>query len=84
MTVYPAGMKGMSLKDTAFRYLGIDIDKTIRGKINQTGLTEDVIVYAAGDVQPLEDIKDAQEKEIQAQELETAVSFENEFVKCLK
>lgn len=80
---YPAGMKGMSLKDTAFRYLGIDIDKTIRGKINQTGLTEDVIVYAAGDVQPLEDIKDAQEKEIQAQELETAVSFENEFVKCL-
>ena len=39
-----------SLKATAQRRIGVDIDKTVRGKIKNEGLTEDVIVYAGGDV----------------------------------
>lgn len=50
------GGVGFSLADIAERYLGIDIDKSIRGDIIWKGLTEDVIVYAANDVKWLEDI----------------------------
>lgn len=72
-----------SLKSTAKRRLNIDIDKTVRGKIINSGLTEDVIVYAAGDVMWLEQIKEAQQKELEKQELVKAVTFECEFVKSL-
>ena len=41
---------GVSLKAIAYRYLGIDIDKTIRGEIIWRGLDDSVIKYAAGDV----------------------------------
>ena len=73
----------MSLKAAADRYLHINLDKSIRGKINQTGLTEDVVVYAAHDVMYLEDIKRCQDIEVQKQKLEKAVELENAFVKCL-
>lgn len=72
-----------SLQAVAKRNLGISIDKTVRGKIINDGLTEEVIVYAGGDVMWLEDIKDIQEKEIAKQELEEAVKFECEFIKSL-
>lgn len=72
-----------SLKACAKRWLGIDIDKTVRGKIINEGLTEEVVVYAGGDVQYLEDIADAQQKEIEKQELGKAVEFECEFIKSL-
>jgi hypothetical protein len=42
---YPAGMREMSLKAAAFNYLNYDLDKTVRGKIINEGLTEDVVVY---------------------------------------
>ncbi len=80
---YPAGIIEMSLKAAADRYLHINLDKSIRGKINQTGLTEDVVVYAAHDVMYLEDIKRCQDIEVQKQKLEKAVELENAFVKCL-
>lgn len=72
-----------SLRAVADRYLNIDIDKTVRGKIITEGLTERVIVYAAGDVMHLEDIKNAQEIKIKKEHLEKAVAVENSFVKCL-
>ena len=72
-----------SLKATAKRRLNIDIDKTVRGKIINEGLTEEVIVYAAGDVMWLEDIKDKQEKELYKQKLTNALKFECEFIKGL-
>lgn len=53
---YPTGMYKMSLKEVALRYLGKDIDKSIRGKINQLGLVPEVILYAAHDVVDLIDI----------------------------
>ena len=57
---YPQGMYRMSLKEVALRYLGKDIDKSIRGKINQLGLVTEVIVYAANDVVDLVDIMNLQ------------------------
>lgn len=42
---YPAGTHEMSLKAAAKNYLDYDLDKTVRGKIVNEGLTEEVIVY---------------------------------------
>lgn len=80
---YPAGMHEMSLKAASINYLGADMDKSVRGKIIQTGLTEDVIVYAAGDVSYLGKIRDKQLVELEEKGLLKAIDFENEFVKCL-
>lgn len=80
---YPAGMHEMSLKAASINYLGVDMDKSVRGKIIQTGLTEDVIVYAAGDVSYLGKIRDKQLIELEKKGLLKAIDFENEFVKCL-
>lgn len=80
---YPAGMHEMSLKAASINYLGVDMDKSVRGKIIQTGLTEDVIVYAAGDVSYLGKIRDKQLLKLEEKGLLKAVDFENEFVKCL-
>lgn len=80
---YPAGVHEMSLKAASINYLGVDMDKSVRGKIIQTGLTEDVIVYAAGDVSYLGKIRDKQLVELEKKGLLKAIDFENEFVKCL-
>lgn len=80
---YPAGMHEMSLRAASINYLGVDMDKSVRGKIIQTGLTEDVIVYAAGDVSYLGRIRDKQLLKLEEKGLLKAVDFENEFVKCL-
>ena len=55
----PVGKPGgisYALNEMAFRYLGVYIDKSIRGKINYLGLTDEVIEYAANDVVHLGDI----------------------------
>lgn len=80
---YPAGMHEMSLKAAALHYLNYDLDKTVRGKIINEGLTEEVVVYAAGDVMWLEDIKEKQDIELTKQNLHKAVKFECEFIKSL-
>lgn len=80
---YPVGMHEMSLKAASIHYLGVDMDKSVRGKIIQTGLTEDVIMYAAGDVSYLGKIRDKQLIELEKKGLLKAIDFENEFVKCL-
>ena len=69
-----------SLKAIAERRLGIDIDKTVRGEIIWRGLDTSVILYAAGDVEYLEDIKASQEIDLQKQGLTVAAKVENLFV----
>ena len=54
---YPAGIHSMSLKTAGMQYLGIELDKSVRGKIQYAGLTDEVIVYAAYDVKYLDDIR---------------------------
>lgn len=72
-----------ALRAAAIRRCGIDIDKTVRGKIINDGLTEEVVVYAAGDVMWLEDIKEKQDIELDKQDLQRAMKFECEFIKPL-
>ena len=77
---YPAGTHPMSLKHAADEYLGIDLDKTIRGQIIWKGLCDDVIVYAADDVKYLERIMNLQHDKLSEKDLLTAIVYENKFV----
>ena len=69
-----------SLKDVAERRLKIDIDKTTRGEIIWRGLDDKVVLYAAGDVVHLEDIRDQQMKECEQKTCKVAAQVENAFV----
>lgn len=80
---YPAQMREKSLKAAAWNYLNINIDKTVRGKIVNDGLTTEVVIYAAGDVMYIEDIKEKQDIEVEKQGMKLAVELECEFVKSL-
>ena len=80
---YPAQMREKSLKAAAWNYLNINIDKTVRGKIVNDGLTTEVVIYAAGDVTYIEDIKEKQDIEVEKQGMKFAVELECEFVKSL-
>lgn len=65
------------LKTLGKRYLGIELDKTIRGRIIYKGINDtEVIKYAAEDVAHLEDLKEAQEVELKKQNLLKAVDLE--------
>lgn len=80
---YPASMREKSLRAAAWNYLNINIDKTVRGKIVNDGLTTEVVIYAAGDVTYIEDIKEKQDIEVEKQGMKLAVELECEFVKSL-
>ena len=80
---YPASMREKSLKAAAWNYLNINIDKTVRGKIINDGLTTEVVIYAAGDVTYIEDIKEKQDIEVEKQGMRLAVELECEFIKSL-
>ena len=80
---YPSQMREKSLKAAAWNYLNINIDKTVRGKIINDGLTTEVVIYAAGDVTYIEDIKEKQDIEVEKQGMKLAVELECEFVKSL-
>lgn len=77
---YPAQFHSLALKEAAYHYLGIDIDKSVRGQIINTGLTIPVIKYAAGDVTYLRQIKEKQDIELQKKDLVKAADFEMHFI----
>lgn len=49
-----------ALDALGYKYIGVNIDKSIRGQIKYLGINEDVIVYGANDVVYLGDIMNAQ------------------------
>lgn len=77
---YPPGIHSLSLKSAGENYLGIELDKSVRGKIIYAGLTKDVIVYSANDVKYLEKIMRLQYEELVKKGLERAIIYENKFV----
>ena len=77
---YPSGQVSYSLKETAWRRLGINIDKTVRGEIIWRGLDERVISYAAGDVLYLEDIMWQQVEECKVKGCLVGAKVECDFV----
>ena len=76
----PYYMLKMSLQKAGEMYLGIELDKTVRGKIIYKGLSDDVIEYAALDVKYLEKIKEAQRIELEKKDLLKALDCENRFI----
>ena len=77
---YPAGIHSMSLKTAGMQYLGIELDKSVRGKIQYAGLTDEVIVYAAYDVKYLDDIRLKQLELLNEKGLVKAIECENKFI----
>lgn len=69
-----------SLQAVAERRLKIDIDKTTRGEIIWRGLDDKVVLYAAGDVVHLEDIRNQQLEECKNKTCSVAAQIENAFV----
>lgn len=58
---WPSGMHSLSLKSAGEHYCGVELDKSVRGKIiwSKT-LSDDIIFYAADDVKYLEEIREKQ------------------------
>lgn len=75
----PGGIS-YSLHSIAERYLGIDIDKTVRGEIIWRGLDQSVVLYAAGDVTYLEQIRAKQLLECERKQCIRGAELENKFV----
>lgn len=76
---YPTGMYKMSLREVAIRYLGKDIDKSIRGRIKSLGLVTEVILYAANDVVDLIDIMNLQKQYFKSINAVKALQIECQF-----
>ena len=77
---YPSGSISYSLKEIAWRRLGINLDKTIRGQIIWRGLDTEVIKYAASDVLYLHDIMKSQIADCKAQGCMIGAKLECDFV----
>lgn len=69
-----------NLKWAGDYYLGVVLDKSIRGQIIWKGLVGEVIVYAATDVKYLEKIREEQIKLLTNKDLMRATEYENRFV----
>lgn len=80
---YPSGTISYSLKAIANRYLGIDIDKSVRGEIIWRGLDTSVIKYAAGDVQFLGEIMKLQLEECNKKGCKVGAKLECDFVPAI-
>lgn len=72
---------GTSLEALALKYCNAQLDKSIRSRINIEGFTERVIQYAADDIVYLEDIREAQLKEINKLQLDKVLDLENKVVR---
>ena len=80
---YPSGQISFSLKEIAWRRLGINIDKTVRGEIIWRGLDKQVILYAASDVTYLEDIMWSQVKDCREKKCMVGAKLECDFVPAI-
>lgn len=72
-----------SLDALATRYLGVTLDKSVRGDISKERLSERVIEYSLKDVEYLEPIYYKQMEQIVLNDLVGALNIENRFIPCL-
>lgn len=78
---WPLGIHSMSLKSAGEHYLGIELDKTVRGQIIwKKELTDEIIKYAANDVKYLEDIMIKQTKILYKRGQKLALELENKAI----
>ena len=79
---FPPGIVSLSLQACVKRYRNVELDKTVRGKIN-AGLTDEVIIYSANDVVWLEDVMNEQVNLLTIRKQLAAMDIENRFVRVL-
>lgn len=78
---WPSGMHSLSLKSAGESYLGVELDKTIRGQIIwKKELTDEIVKYAANDVRYLEDIMIKQKEILYARGQKLALELENKAI----
>ena len=78
---FPSGMHSLSLKSAGENYLGVELDKSVRGEIIwRKELTDDIIIYAANDVKYLEDIMNEQLKILIPRGQKLALEVENKAI----
>lgn len=71
---------GVSLKAMCYRYLNIDMDKSVRGRIIYEGINTDTIIYGATDVKYLYDIMCKQLQILKQRDLVKAAKIECDFI----
>lgn len=76
---YPPGSISYSLAAIAERYLGVHLDKTIRGQIRFRGVDPEVIAYGARDVQYMGKIMQLQMKVVKERNAVKGAKIECEF-----
>lgn len=74
---------GRDLTTLAEKYCGVTLDKSVRGEIIRTGLSDRVLIYGAKDVEYLSTIKRKQLSDIKLMKLEKALDLDNAFVVVL-
>lgn len=79
----PKRTLSFSLKAVAKKRINKDLDKTVRGEIIWRGFDSKVILYAAGDVEYLEDIMDSQVQDCIRKECLTGAQLECRFVPAI-
>lgn len=77
---WPSNAISYSLQETAYRYMDIWLDKSVRRNIIWKGLVEEVIFYAANDVKYIYQIFEYQYKLLKQNTLVKAAAVENSFV----
>ena len=78
---WPSGMHSLSLKSAGENYLGVELDKTVRGQIIwRKELTDEIVKYAANDVRYLEDIMIKQQEILYARGQKLALDLENKAI----
>lgn len=78
---WPSGMHSLSLKSAGESYLGVELDKTVRGQIIwKKELTDEIVEYAANDVRYLEDIMIKQTEILYERGQKLALEVENKAI----
>jgi DNA polymerase I len=77
----PKGYRGLG--QMCERYLGVHLNKEIRGQIHYRGLDDAVLRYAADDVKYLSQIRDKQALEVNKMQLGGTLQLENRFILTL-
>jgi DNA polymerase-1 len=80
---YPSGMHSLSLQHCCQQYLGVYLDKTVRGNIIFEGVSDAVVVYGCRDVEYLIPLMEAQLEALKQKDLLRAIKLENMFVVVL-
>lgn len=71
---------GVGLKAMCYRYLGEEMDKTVRGEIIWRGIDDRTVLYGAGDVKPLYRIMQKQLAILRQRNMIKAAKVECDFV----